>query len=105
MSLPPCECGAESAGWHGDPFGTREYACAACYYADHAERRYAICPADSPANDYAAGYDGNGFATADDARAEIPRIAEVFGTDAAHWVVVDRASGQVVERERREGGA
>lgn len=45
---------------------------------NHPSGTYYIAPADDRLDEYAAGYDGNVFATREEAEAEIPHLVAVF---------------------------
>lgn len=66
--------------------------------ATHAMGTWYLAPVDDRSNDYAAGYDGNVFATEDEALAEIPHLracGEEFA--ATEWVAVQREGQPNVE--------
>lgn len=55
----------------------------------HAPGTWFLAPSDDYTDDYAAGYDGNTFATREEAEAAIEGLGEAFGDDA-EWVAVQR---------------
>lgn len=46
-----------------------------------------LAPASDPSDEWAAGYDGNDFATREEAEAVIPQLVDHLGGD---WVAVSR---------------
>ncbi len=66
--------------------------------APHASGTFYIAPAGDPRNEYAAGYDGNVFATRAEAEAEIPHLtaalaqfADAEDVAAMRWTVEVRS--------------
>jgi hypothetical protein len=49
-----------------------------------------IAPVHDASDEYAAGYDGNAFASCEEAEAAIPSLAEAMDTDVAYWVACQR---------------
>lgn len=49
--------------------------------------KWYVCPADNTADAYAAGYDGNVFATEDEALVAIAGLADALNTAEAYWTV------------------
>lgn len=56
----------------------------------HATGTYYIAPAAAPDDEHSVGYDGNVFASADDAEAEIHALAAALGGEPTDYVVCRR---------------
>lgn len=63
---------------------------------------YYLAPADAPRDAYAAGYDANAFATADDAAAAIADLVDAIGGD---WIVCRYGESAGAVAARCECGA
>lgn len=71
----------------------------------HASGTWYIAPASNRGDEYAAGYDGNCFATQAEALAELPELCRCIESVAAVdlWVVVQRPTSRFYDDGFRDG--